>query len=131
MINVSADVYQMKDEILEVLCTLGYDISDFGSGSFIIKSIPSFMDASESEEFVNAFCNSSEIGYGINSKVVDKLIMKSCKSAVKGGDRLSEIETEELLRELSHCDNPYSCPHGRPTFIKITRNDVERAFKRA
>ena len=131
MINVSADVYQMKDEILEVLCSLGYDISDFGSGSFIIKAIPSFMDASESEEFVNAFCNSSEIGYGINSKVVDKLIMKSCKSAVKGGDRLSEIETEELLRELSHCDNPYSCPHGRPTFIKITRYDVERAFKRA
>lgn len=130
MINVSQDVYLMKDEILEIICSLGYDIADFGSGSFIIKAIPSFMDASEAEGFVNTFCNSDEIRRGINDTIIDKLIMKSCKSAVKGGDSLSDSEIRDLLRQLSECDNPYSCPHGRPTFIKITLRDVERAFKR-
>ena len=130
MINVSADVYLMKDEILDLIGVMGYDIADFGSGSFIIKAIPSFMNASEAESFVNSFCNSDEIKHGINDTVIDKLIMKSCKSAVKGGDRLSDVEIKDLLRQLSECKNPYSCPHGRPTFIKISRRDVERAFKR-
>ena len=130
MINVSADVYQMRDDILELISAMAYDISDFGSGSFIIKAIPSFMSISEAEDFVNAVCSSSEIDNGINDKVIEKLIMKSCKSAVKGGDKLSEIEIQELLKKLSACSNPYSCPHGRPTFIKITRYDMERLFKR-
>lgn len=130
MINVSSDVYQRKDEILDLITSLGYDISDFGSGSFIIKEIPSFMNAAEAEDFVNSFCNLPDAVSIINDRVKEKLIMKSCKSAVKGGDRLSEIEIKELLRELSECSNPYSCPHGRPVFIKITRYDVERAFKR-
>lgn len=130
MINVSADVYLMKDEILDLIGVMGYDIADFGSGSFIIKAIPSFMNASEAECFVNSFCNSDDIKRGINDTVIDKLIMKSCKSAVKGGDRLSDVEIRDLLRQLSECENPYSCPHGRPTFIKISRRDVERAFKR-
>lgn len=130
MINVSADVYLMKDEILDLIGVMGYDIADFGSGSFIIKAIPSFMNASEAENFVNSFCNSDEIKRGINDTVIDKLIMKSCKSAVKGGYSLSDVEIRDLLRQLSECENPYSCPHGRPTFIKISRRDVERAFKR-
>ena len=79
---------------------------------------------------VNSFCSSDDLNGQINDTVIDKLIMKSCKSAVKGGDKLSEIEIQELLKKLSACSNPYSCPHGRPTFIKITRYDMERLFKR-
>lgn len=130
MINVSSDVYQMKDDMLSIIGALGYDISDFGSGTFMIREIPSFMTASEAEKFVYTFCDSSEIGSIINDSVIEKLIMKSCKSAVKGGDRLSDIEIKELIKTLSECSNPYACPHGRPTFVKITRYDIERAFKR-
>ena len=60
----------------------------------------------------------------------EKCMVAMMKSAVKGGDRLSVIEIKDLLSELSECSNPYSCPHGRPTFIRITRYDAERAFKR-
>lgn len=130
VLNVSADVYELRDEILEALTSMGYDIDDFGGGSFIIREIPSYMKAQEAREFAAAFCDSSEISQGLNSTVIDKLIMKSCKSAVKGGDSLSAMEIKSLIKELSECDNPYSCPHGRPTFIKITRYDAERAFKR-
>ena len=130
IINVSADVYQLKDELLEALSSMGYDIGDFGGGSFIIREIPSFMNTKEAQEFAVSFCETAETGGYQNDTVIDKLIMKSCKSAVKSGDRLSEMEISSLIDELANCDNPYSCPHGRPTFIKITKYDAERAFKR-
>lgn len=130
ILNVSADVYELRDEILEALTSIGYDIDDFGGGSFIIREIPSYMNAREAYDFAAAFCDSTDLSSGLNSTVIEKLIMKSCKSAVKGGDRLSDMEIKGLISNLSQCKNPYSCPHGRPTFIKITRYDAEKAFKR-
>jgi len=129
-INVSADVYNMKSLILEALTSMGYEIEDFGGASFIIREIPSYMSSDEAFAFVNSFCSSDDLNGQANDTVIDKLIMKSCKSAVKGGDKLSETEILNLIKELSTCDNPYSCPHGRPTFVKLTLYDVERAFKR-
>ena len=130
IINVSADVYHIKEELLDALNSMGYDIGDFGGGSFIIRAIPSFMNTDEAHSYVSTFCEAAETLDYKNVTVIDKLIMKSCKSAVKGGDRLSQMEISALIDELADCDNPYSCPHGRPTFIKITKYDAERAFKR-
>lgn len=129
-INVSADVYNMKSLILEVLVSMGYVIEDFGGSSFIIREIPSYMSSDEAFSFVSSFCSSDDLNGQVNDTVIDKLIMKSCKSAVKGGDKLSETEIMNLIKELSTCGNPYSCPHGRPTFVKLTKYDVERTFKR-
>ena len=130
IVSVSADVYNLKDDILEALASFGYDIADFGSGSFIIREIPSYMSIREAEEFADSFCSIDQLVGRLNESILDKLIMKSCKQAVKGGDRLSEKEIYELIASLSECNNPYSCPHGRPTFIKITKYEAERAFKR-
>ena len=130
VINVSADVYNLKSLIFETLSLMGYDIDDFGGMSFIIREIPSYMSSDEAFSFVSSFCSSDEFKGQVNDAVIDKLIMKSCKSAVKGGDRLSDIEIANLLSELSACENPYACPHGRPTFVKISLYDIERAFRR-
>lgn len=130
LINVSADVYSLRDDILEALVSFGYDIADFGGGSLIIRGIPSYMSSREAEDFANSFCSLEQSPGRLNDSVIDKLIMKSCKQAVKGGDCLSEKEIYELISALSECENPYSCPHGRPTFIKITKYEAERAFKR-
>ena len=65
-----------------------------------------------------------------NTTVIDKLIMRSCKAAVKGNNKLSTMEIEELIEQLSNCVNPFSCPHGRPTFIRFTLSEISRAFKR-
>ena len=54
----------------------------------------------------------------------------SCKAAVKGNNRLSMQEAEELMHELMEADNPYNCPHGRPTLIMMTKYEIERKFKR-
>ena len=57
-------------------------------------------------------------------------IRDSCKSAVKGNNRLSLAEMQELLEQLLTLDNPYHCPHGRPTMIVMTKQELERKFKR-
>ena len=87
------------------------------------------MDMGEAHDFASEFINSlGEIKY--NKLVVDKLITRSCKSAVKANEKLSALEMRNLLKNLANCENPYSCPHGRPTFIKISKYELERSFKR-
>ena len=60
----------------------------------------------------------------------EKVASMSCKAAVKGNNRLSAQEVDELIAELLTLDNPYHCPHGRPTIIAMTKHDLEKKFKR-
>lgn len=129
-LNVSADVYYADRAWLDDMKSFGYDIEDFGEKTFIVRGIPEYMNAEEAESFARGYLDAIGEESGRNSTVIDKLIMRSCKSAVKAHDKLSELEIKELMDSLSKCDNPYSCPHGRPTFIKMTSYDIERSFRR-
>ena len=110
----------------------------FGDRTFIFRGIPKYMNIEEARLFVQTFIDELDEEFlnryenlnFLNSRVIDKLIMKSCKKSVKGGDKLSIMEMQELIDDMSKCDNPFSCPHGRPTMIKINKNDVEKIFKR-
>ena len=62
--------------------------------------------------------------------VWDRVATASCKAAVKGNNRLSRAEIEELLQELLNLEQPYHCPHGRPTMISMSQTEIERKFKR-
>ena len=87
------------------------------------------MDLGEAERFASAFAENID-DFSDNYSVIDKLIMRSCKSAVKANEKLSAMEVEQLMTDLAQCDNPFSCPHGRPTFVKISKYDIERTFRR-
>lgn len=127
-IEISSDIYHAEQTHLDTLRRLGYAIEDFGRNTFLIREIPEYMERGEAERFARTLIEDGEIER--NTIVADKLIMRSCKAAVKGHDRLSEREIHELLAQLRACINPFSCPHGRPTFVKITKYEIERAFKR-
>ena len=129
-INVSNDVYSMSGEWLGDLIRMGYDIEDFGDCTFIVRGIPPYMSVSEAEGFARGYAEALGENAGSNKVVIDKLITKSCKSAVKAHDVLSEQEISDLMSELAECGNPYSCPHGRPTFIRVSSYDIERSFRR-
>ena len=129
-INVSNDVYSMSGDWLGDLIRMGYDIEDFGDCTFIVRGIPPYMSVDEAEGFARGFAEAAGEAGGSNKVVIDKLITKSCKSAVKAHDVLSEQEITDLMSELAKCGNPYSCPHGRPTFIRISSYDIERSFRR-
>ena len=129
-ISVSNDVYSISGEWLGDLIRMGYDIEDFGDCTFIVRGIPPYMSIDEAEGFARGYAEAVGETGGVNRIVVDKLITKSCKSAVKAHDVLSEHEITDLMSQLAECDNPYSCPHGRPTFIRISSYDIERSFRR-
>ena len=110
---------------------MGFVIEPFGGNTYIIREIPTFMDLSEAEDFAKTFANSVDENTKLNNTIViSKLITKSCKSAVKAHDHLSTAECEALIKELSACRNPFSCPHGRPTFVKLSEYEIEKLFKR-
>lgn len=110
---------------------IGYEIEEFGERTYLIRAIPGRMDMSEAESFVKAFLDAYVDGETIKNKIViDKLITKACKASIKAHDYISHEEALKLIDELKKCRNPFSCPHGRPTFVRFTQYDLERMFKR-
>lgn len=129
--NVSADVVMTEDKWLPVIANMGYNAEFFGNNTYLVREIPAFMEMKEAEDFLNDLFNQfSDRPDMQNQAVLDKIIMRSCKSAVKGGDKLTASEIDSLIEQLKRCDNPFSCPHGRPTFVKMTKYEIEKMFKR-
>ena len=131
IIDTDIAVTDKEEQWLPIVTAMGYTIDNFGQNSYRVSEIHTFMDLLEAEVFLKDFLSGLEnISEARNTVVIDKLIMKSCKSAVKGGDVLSSDEAEALIRDLKACVNPFSCPHGRPTFVKFSKYEIERMFKR-
>lgn len=129
--NVSAQVASTEDMWLDKVSSMGYDIEFFGSNTYLVREIPAFMDLDEAESFLSDMFKALEDKPDLtNMKTLEKIITRSCKSAVKGGDRLDMQEIDALMKDLKACINPFSCPHGRPTFIRMTKYEIEKLFKR-
>ena len=129
--DVDPSTAELQDDWMPEIVKMGFLIEPFGPGTYIIKEIPVFMEISEAEAFVKDYAESlgDEMKHS-NKVVIDKLITKSCKASVKAHDHLSMEEAESLLEQLKACKNPFSCPHGRPTFIRFTQYQIEKFFKR-
>ncbi|MDD5921654.1 MAG: DNA mismatch repair endonuclease MutL [Eubacteriales bacterium] len=131
LIDVPLSLSDSLDPFLQDLRDMGYDISLFGPGTVRITAIPTFMELSEAEQFVRDFLDGAADGaHSPNRVVIDKLITRSCKSAVKAHDKLRVSEMKALMDQLAQCRNPFSCTHGRPTFIRFTLYEIEKFFKR-
>lgn len=131
VIEVPLAVKENEYDWLDSLTDMGFLIEEFGQNSYIIREIPTFMTISEAESFAKEFVDSLTEGTRLlNTVVINKLITKSCKSAVKAHDRLSMEEMQALIDQLAACRNPFSCPHGRPTFIRLSQYEIEKMFKR-
>ncbi len=118
------DLMAMKDRLRE-FCLV---VEDFGEGSVIVRGIPPILRRDEVEEVIRGIV---DLGPGDMVRKRDEIIkLISCKGAIKAGEKLSIYEMEDLVSKLLKCENPYTCPHGRPTMIKFTPEDLERMFKR-
>lgn len=116
----------------EVFSELGYVISSFGGNEFVIEGVPGNLFSFDVKEFfMELLASCGELkGNDGHDMIVEKVASMSCKAAVKGNNRLSYPEIEELLDELLSLENPYHCPHGRPTIIAMTKYELEKKFKR-
>ena len=117
----------------DAFAQLGFEIEAFGGNEYALRSVPvDLYGCSERELFLAVLDElSQEAGNRGSFQVIEeKIASMSCKAAVKGNNRLSLQEAEELIDELLTLDNPYNCPHGRPTIITMTETDLEKKFKR-
>ncbi|WP_051280202.1 DNA mismatch repair endonuclease MutL [Anaerovorax odorimutans] len=131
VVNVTFAAKNDSYNWLGFLRNIGYDINEFGAKAFIIKGIPMFMELDEAKDFLDDFLDNIDQGTDFkDQKKIDKIIMNSCKKAIKAHDYLDQKEIDRLMKDLAKCKNPYSCPHGRPTFIKISKYEIEKMFKR-
>lgn len=117
----------------DAFAQLGFEIEAFGGNEYALRSVPvDLYGCSERELFLAVLDElSQETGNRGSFQVIEeKIASMSCKAAVKGNNRLSIQEAEQLIDELLTLDNPYNCPHGRPTIITMTETDLEKKFKR-
>ena len=111
---------------------IGFDIEDFGGKEYKINAIPNIFPSIPKAELFNEMLSDST-NYDVISPselILAKEASMSCKAAIKGNMRISLLEANELFDELLSLDNPYNCPHGRPTVIKMTKQEIEKKFKR-
>ncbi len=128
VMNLEFKEYQNLIENKDALREYGFIIEDFGANSVVVRGIPPILTRKDAEEALREI---AQIGTKSIEKEKDAMIkLISCKGAIKAHHKLSQFEMEKLIIDLFKCENPYTCPHGRPTMIKIKNEDLEKMFKR-
>ena len=111
---------------------LGYEISELGGRDYSVSAVPADLPRIGKKELLLELLDElcEESGRHTAESIYDRIASMSCKAAVKGNMRLSFREMDALLSELMSLENPYACPHGRPTIVSISKTEIERKFKR-
>ena len=123
----------LLDEYMEAFAEAGFELESFGGKEYKISAVPYSMEALGSKQLFTELLDSLEITQDPKKLeiYVHRVATEACKAAVKGGDKLSVSEARALINELfDECDDPYHCPHGRPTIISFTETELEKRFKR-
>lgn len=131
-INISYQENQLIMDFLPMLERLGFEIEDFGGNSIIIRSVPFILGQPKNENYLFEILDNLEELKNITTsqEKEERLISMACKSAIKAHDFLQEQEIDQLIKDLVTTKQPFTCPHGRPTIVKVTKYQLERLFKR-
>ena len=121
------------EEWQPLFARLGFEVEAFGEDAALVRCVPFIFNGPLPAEDFNAMLDLLQSGSrdAARDVLLDKMAMMACKAAVKGNRRMTEPEAAELLRQLFASENPYNCPHGRPTVISVSRYDLEKRFKRS
>ena len=111
---------------------LGYEIEAFGGREYAVRAVPANLYSLGSKELLLDIIDSLSMeSASVQSNMIsEKIASMSCKAAVKGNNKLSVSEAEALIGQLLKLENPYHCPHGRPTIISMSKYEIEKKFKR-
>ena len=121
----------MLNSSLEDIKALGFDIDEFGNNTFKINAVPAIVSEINFDIFFNEFLSESKnIAKKESDLIKENLMQKACKSAIKGGNDLTDNEIDQLYNQMSKEKIALFCPHVRPIAIRINKNEVEKWFKR-
>lgn len=117
---------------LSVFTDMGFEIEPFGGREFAVRGVPANLFSIAKKELLIEMIDglSDDMSFNNPGIIYEKVASMSCKAAVKGGNSLSAAEANELIDQLLKLENPYACPHGRPTIISMSRYELEKKFKR-
>lgn len=122
----------MLEKNMEIFTSIGFEIEPFGGKEYAVRGVPDNLFSIAKKELLLEMLDSlSEDVQARNADMIcEKVASMSCKAAVKGHDVLSAAEADALIDQLLGLENPYACPHGRPTIISMSKYELEKKFKR-
>ena len=132
VLQTSAKEEQVVLEHMDAFLQMGFEIEEFGDHAFCLRAVPVDLYGCSYQELFKELLDEMMDGplTGAPEVVMNKLASMACKAAVKGNMKISHTEAVKLIDELLTLENPYHCPHGRPTIISMTKQEIEKKFKR-
>lgn len=131
VINLTNQEFNIFKENIEFFNRLGFEIEEFGINSVALRGVPILFGKPNFKEIFFDILDNFQKDIKSNYEMrLEKIIKIACSNAVKSGDNISELEIYSLFEQLEKVENPFTCPHGRPTIIKITKQELEKQFKR-
>ena len=133
ILSLSMQEIDVLETFKDRFTAIGFEIEPFGGDEYAVRAIPDNLFGIAKKELLLEMLDSLSDGLStsLEPELIDeKIASMSCKAAVKGNMKLSYAEMDELINELLSLDNPYHCPHGRPTIIAMTKRELEKKFKR-
>lgn len=132
VLSLDAKEQEMLERYRKDIERLGYEIENFGGREYMISAVPDNLFSIDMKDlFIEMLDDFSNLtGRETPDLIMEKVASMSCKAAVKGNDALSLPEIDALIEELLTLDNPFNCPHGRPTIIAMSKYEIEKKFKR-
>lgn len=132
VMTLDARESEMLEKYRPQIEQFGYEVEHFGGKEYMISAIPdNLFNIDMKDLFIEMLDDFSNATGGQTPDIItEKVASMSCKAAVKGNDKLTLPEINKLIDELLSLDNPYNCPHGRPTIISMSKYEIEKKFKR-
>ena len=132
ILSLSMEEELLLNKFADNFAELGYEIEHFGGREYAVRGVPAnLFSISQKDLLMNIIGSLNEDSVSLKSELItEKIASMSCKAAVKGNNKLSLAEADALIGQLLELDNPYNCPHGRPTIISMSKYEIEKKFKR-
>jgi DNA mismatch repair protein MutL len=123
---------RLIEENIDTLREVGFDLEPFGPNTFVVRSVPALLADQSPTEVLGGIIADLEAGTSPGqSSIEDKIVTRVCKhGAIKAGQILSTDEMQSIVRQLERCRSPHTCPHGRPTMLHMTSEQLAREFGR-
>lgn len=132
-VELSASKAELIDVIIEKLSSIGFDLEPFGGRTIIVRAMPSLIQRGDTKQIINDVIDQITDSYDNLDplKLQDEiLITTACRSAIQAGDKISDLEAANLIKELFNTEQPYMCPHGRPIIVKMKKSEMDEKFQR-
>lgn len=132
IISLSESQIETLNRNVEVFNLMGFEIEPFGGKEFSVTAVPNELFGLSVDDYFTSVLDDLSVNLKVKApkEIADKIATMACKAAVKGNMHLSVREADVLIDELLSLDNPYNCPHGRPTIISYSKAEIEKLFKR-